>query len=233
MINLKLILDFLSDLEKNNNREWYHAHKSERELAMLEFEKLLQFLIDELSLSDRTIVGLRPKDLIFRLNRDTRFSKNLPPYKKTTFSAHISSAGRFPIPAGYFICLQPDHSFIGGGVFATQFPQATSLVRDYLVKNTAEFLTIIQAEKFVDNFEVLGIKLKNVPRGYDKEHVLADYLKHKSWDIEYHFSDKALESSDIACETMVSKFKLMQHFNDFLNQALLTFKKPEREERKK
>lgn len=232
MIDIKLILNFLNDLENNNNREWYHAHKSERDIAMLEFEKLLQFLIDELLLTDSTIIGLRPKDLIFRLNRDTRFSKNLPPYK-TTFSAHISSAGRFPIPAGYFICIQPNNSFIGGGVFATQFPQATTLVRDYLINNSTEFLNIIQAEEFTDNFEVLGSKLKNIPRGYDKEHILAEYLKHKSWDIEYYFSDKDLESSDTVCKSMVNKFKIMKPFNDFLNQALVNFKMPEPRDRKK
>ncbi|MDR0879142.1 MAG: DUF2461 domain-containing protein [Clostridioides sp.] len=232
MIDIKLILDFLNDLENNNNREWYHAHKSERNLAMLEFEKLLQFLIDELSLTDTTIIGLRPKDLIFRLNRDTRFSKNLPPYK-TAFSAHISSAGRFPIPAGYFICIQPNNSFIGGGVFATQFPQAITLVREHLINNSVKFLNIIQPKEFYGNFEVLGVKLKNVPRGYDKEHILAEYLKHKSWDIEYHFSDKELESSDIVCRTMVNKFKMMKVFNDFLNEALVEFKMPERKAQKK
>lgn len=225
MIDIKLILDFLNDLENNNNREWYHAHKPERDLAMLEFEKLLQFLIDELSLTDNTIIGLRPKDLIFRLNRDTRFSKNLPPYK-AAFSAHISSTGRFPIPAGYFICIQPGNSFIGGGVFATQFPQATSLVRDYLTTNSTKFLNIIQAKDFSDNFEVQGVKLKNVPRGYDKEHILAEYLKHKSWYIQYPFSDKDLESPDIVFRTMVKKFKTIKVFNDFLNQALVEFKKP-------
>lgn len=232
MIDIKLILNFLSDLANNNNREWYHAHKLESDQARQEFEKLLQFLIDELSLTDPAISGLRPKDLVFRLNRDMRFSKHLPPYK-TAFSAHISKAGRFPIPAGYFICLQPHHSFIGGGLFATQFPEATTMIRDYLIDNSNEFLNIIQSKDFSENFEVLGVKLKNVPKGYDKNHFLAEYLKHKSWDIEYHFSDKDLADSAIVCQTMVEKFKKMKTFNDFLNQALLEFKIPERKSRKK
>ncbi len=82
------------------------------------------------------------------MNRDTRFSKNLPPYK-TAFSAHISSAGRFPIPAGYFICIQPEKSFIGGGLFATKFPTATTLVRDYLVLHSKEFFEVINKDSFV------------------------------------------------------------------------------------
>lgn len=165
--------------------------------------------------------------MIFRLNRDTRFSKNLPPYK-TSFSAHISPAGRFPIPAGYFISIQPNNSLIGGGVFATQFPQATSLIRDYLVTNSDEFLRIINEKDFIDNFEVEGVKLKNVPRGYDKNHILGEYLKHKSWDIEYHFSNEALYSSDQAIKQMVKQFRNMKNFNDFLNAALVNFTYPEK-----
>lgn len=232
MIDIKVILDFLNDLERNNNRDWFHEHKNERQNAFSEFEKLLQILIDELSLFDDSLIGLRPKDLIFRLNRDTRFAKNLPPYK-TAFTAHISSAGRFPIPAGYFICIQPNHSFIGGGVFATQFPQATSLIRDYLVENTSEFLNIIQEREFIEYFEVIGVKLKNVPRGYDKNHILGEYLKHKSWDIEYHYSDIELLSSDSIIDDMVKQFTIMKKFNDFLNNALSDFEYPKRKVVKK
>lgn len=227
MIDIQLILDFLADLEKNNNREWYHAHKANRDRAMQEFEKMLQYLIDEISVFDDSIIDLRPKDLIFRLNRDPRFAKHLPPYK-TAVSAHISTAGRFPIPAGYFVCIQPEDTFIGGGVFATQFPQAIALVRDFLVKSPKRFLDVIEAESFAENFEVLGVKLKNVPRGYDKEHQLAEYLKHKSWDIEYHFSEQELADPDEVCRRMVEKFRLIKPFNDLLNQALIGFKRPER-----
>lgn len=225
MININTILNFLNQLNENNNRDWYHNHKKERGDALFEFERLLQLLIDNLAHIDKSIIDLKPKDLIFRLNRDTRFSKNLPPYK-ISFSAHISSAGRFPIPAGYFICIQPNNSFVGGGVFATQFPQATSLIRDHLVNHSEEFLNIIQKKEFCDNFKVLGMKLKNVPKNYDKNHDLAEYLKHKSWNIEYPLSDKELTSSDKIIFEIIDKFKIMKDFNDFLNKALVDFEMP-------
>lgn len=231
MLDLKRSLAFLTELEKNNNREWYHAHKKERDLALREFEKLLQILIDELSILDANLLYLQPKDLVFRLNRDMRFSKNQPPYK-TAFSAHISPAGRFPIPTGYFISLQPNHTIIGGGLFASQFSEATSLIRDYLDSHSKEFLALVQDEDFSKNFTVIGDKLKNVPRSYDKDHILAEYLKHKAWAIEYPLSDQQLASADKACKTIVQKFKLMKPFNDYLNRALVTFKRPEQGGRK-
>lgn len=227
MLDNKLQIEYLEMLQNNNTREWYQIHKKEKDTALNAFEELIQTLIDEISLFDSSVIGLEPKNLIFRLNRDTRFSKNLPPYKPV-FAAHISPAGRFPIPAGYFIHVEPRNMFIGGGVFASQFPEATKLVRDYLQNHTKEFLAIIQEKSFANSFIVEGEKLKNVPRGYEKTHPLAEYLKHKSWDIEYRFSDEEFFSVNECVEEMVKQFKLMKPFNDFLNTALQGFSMPER-----
>lgn len=223
----KVQLEYLELLQNNNNRDWYHAHKEEKDAAVHAFEALIQALIDEISLFDSSVAELEPKKLIFRLNRDMRFSKNLPPYKPV-FAAHISSAGRFPIPAGYFIHVEPGNVFIGGGVFATQFPEAAKLVRDYLQNHPEEFLAIIEDRSFADTFTVEGVKLKNVPRGYDKDHQLAEYFKHKSWDLEYHYNDDDFVSVDTCLKDMVHMFELMKPFNDYLNRALVDFTRPVR-----
>ena len=70
--------------------------------------------------------------------------------------------------------------------------------------------------------------LKNVPRGYDREHPMADYLKFKSWSLEYPVSNPVVEDTEQFLELAVDIFLKMKPFNDYLNQALAGFKMPER-----
>lgn len=222
-MELQKTLIFLKDLENNNSLEWMKSHREQYMEAKKEFTLFIEGLIRCIADFDPSVAYLRAEDLTYRLNRDTRFSKDKTPYH-TAFRAHISTAGKKPIPAGYYICISPSVSFLGGGVFTTQFPQATTLVRDYIIQNAEEFQRIINAQEFTANFVIEGDKLKNVPRGYDKEHPLSEYMKHKSWDIEYHISDQQLVESDILF--ISQKLQLMKPFNDFLNKALVGFVMP-------
>lgn len=224
-MNTAIMLKFLAELDANNSLEWMRCHKEQYLDAKNEFIQLIQELIFSIYEFDPSVIHLRAEDLIFRLNKDTRFSKDTTPYN-ASFRAHISSAGKKPIPAGYYISIKPSSSFLGGGVFATQFPQATTMVRDYILQNSEEFQSLIGNEDFIANFVIEGDKLKNVPRGYEKEHPLVEYIKHKSWDIEYRISDKQLAESNI--DFVVEKFRLMKPLNDFLNHALKDFQMPER-----
>ena len=226
-MNTKLILDFLKELEKNNSLEWMKSNKEKYETAKTEFENLIQLLIDKISVSDKSIENIRPKDLVFRLNRDTRFSYDKSPYNPS-FRAHISKAGRFPIPAGYFLNIKPNNIFLGGGLFVSQFPDATKKVRDEIVTESEEFKEIIDNPNFANNFTIVGEKLKNVPKEYDKEHLFAEYLKHKAWDIEYPVTDSDFENSEKFISLAVEKFIFMKPFNEFLNRPLVDFKMPER-----
>ena len=161
-----------------------------------------------------------------RLNRDTRFSHNKLPYNPS-FRAHISKNGKLPIPVGYFINIRPKNSFLGGGVFASMFTDATNCIREYIVKNEKQFVKIIETKEFNNNFVILGEKLKNVPKEYDKEHRLSEYLKHKSWYLDYKINDKVFFDNSFI-KTSLELFKYMKPFNDFLNKALKDFKFPER-----
>lgn len=120
-MNRKLILDYLSDLGKNNNRSWYHENKEQFKKANQEFEDLIQSLIFEIGKTDASILHNDPKDLTFKLVRDTRYSADKSPYNPA-FRAHISSIGKLPILVGYFISIMPNgRSFLGGGLFTGIF----------------------------------------------------------------------------------------------------------------
>lgn len=226
-MEIKNILEYLSALEINNNREWYHGNKKQYQEANQEFENLIQLLIFEIGKTDNSILHNIPKELTFKLVRDIRFSKDKSPYNPA-FRAHISSKGKLPIPVGYFIFIKPNNcSFLGGGLFADMFKHATDMIRDYIVAHGDEWNQIITTPLFTKYFSVKGEALKNVPRGYDSQHPQGEYLKNKSWYLEYPITDKQILNKDfVSFATEI--FIAMQAFNAFLNRALQNFEMPKR-----
>lgn len=106
------------------------------------------------------------------------------------------------------------------------FKEATTLVRDYIVEHSDEWQEVIKSLN--NEFIVAGSALKNVPKGYDKEHPCAQYLQYKSWYIEYPIDDALLKDPQAFLDLAIEKFKQMKRLNDFLNQALIDFQMPER-----
>jgi uncharacterized protein (TIGR02453 family) len=226
-MDTKVIFRFLKDLDKNNSLDWMKNNKKYYERAKMECENLIQELINEISSFDSSIKDLPAKDFMFRLNKDTRFSNDKSPYNPS-FRAHISKYGKLPIPVGYFINIKPGNVFLGGGLFVSMFSEATKSIRNYIVKNPNKFLEILETGTFKNNFTVDGEKLKNVPKEYDKEHKLAEYLKYKSWFIEYKIKDSVFLQPEEFIKMTVKLFEYMKPFNDYLNEALKDFKMPER-----
>ena len=227
-MNTKIILEYLSALSRNNNREWYHEHKEEFQKANAQFEDLLQALIWKIGKFDSSILHNKPKDLTFKIVRDTRFSRDKLPYNPA-FRAHISSKGKRPVPVGYYLMIKPDNqSFVGGGLFADMFKEATTMIRDYIAHNGEEWETIIQQREFATYFTVKGTALKNVPAGYEKDHPQAAYLKFKSWYLEYPIKDEELSNTEIFLTKATELFHLIKPFNDYLNNALADFEMPTR-----
>jgi uncharacterized protein (TIGR02453 family) len=225
---MKKILRYLSDLEANNNREWYHANKERYQEANAAFEHLVGRLIVSIGKVDNSVILNIPKERTFRLARDMRFGNNKPPYNPT-FRACISSAGKLPIPTGYFLSVAPgNRSFLSGGLFASMFRDATEMIRDYIVGHGGEWERIIQDTAFAERFTVKGASLKNVPRGYDETHPQAEYLKFKSWFVQHPVSDDLL-LDDTFVEQAARIFIAMKPFNDYLNAALKGFQMPARE----
>ena len=227
-MDISLILDYLTELSLNNNREWYHANKESYKRANAEFEGLLQALILEIGKFDSSIIHNAPKSLTFKIVRDTRFSHDKSPYNPA-FRAHISAKGKLPIPVGYYLMVKPgNQSFLGGGLFADMFKDATAMVRNYIAQNGGEWERIIHEPEFEKNFTVQGTALKNVPAGYEKGHPQAEYLKFKSWYLEYPIKDEELRDADAFLANAAKCFQQMKPFNYYLNHALVGFQLPER-----
>jgi uncharacterized protein (TIGR02453 family) len=226
-MDTKLILTFLSKLNKNNSLEWMKNNKQKYEQAKHEFENILFEFINQINIFDNSIKKTDPKDLLFRLNRDTRFSNDKSPYNPS-FRAHISKNGKLPVPVGYYISIKPGNIFLGGGLFTSMFADATKSMREYIIKNGKQFENIIEKEYFKNNFIIEGEKLKNVPKEYDKDYKFSEYLKNKSWYIEYHIDDSLFLKPETFISKSVEIFKNIKPFNDYINKALKYFKMPER-----
>lgn len=228
MMNTTLILDYLNALRMNNNREWYHANKDDFKTASAAFEEFLQSLLLEIGKFDGSILHNNPKDLTFKIVRDTRFSHDKSPYNPA-FRAHISSKGKLPVPVGYYLMIKPENqSFLGGGLFADMFKDATAMIRDYICQNGEEWENLIHRQEFEKYFTVKGTALKKVPAGYEKTHPQAEYLKFKSWYLEYPLSDEEIRDEKTFLAKAAELFRIMKPFNDYLNKALMDFQMPAR-----
>ena len=108
------------------------------------------------------------------------------------------------------------------------FKDATTMIREYIVQNGGEWERIIHEPEFERYFTVQGTVLKNVPAGYEKEHPQAEYLKYKSWNLEYPLKDEEFDDPETFPVKAAEIFRIMKPFNDYLNKALADFQMPAR-----
>ena len=213
----KISVEFLKDLEKNNNREWFQANKSRFEAAKSEFLVLVSGLIGEMNNIDPEIGPVNPKDTVFRIYRDVRFSKNKSPYKNN-MGTHLIKGGKKSGNAGYYFHLEPGASFAGGGIWQPM-PDKLKIIRNEIYDNIDEFKSIIGDKNFKTTFgEISGDRLKTPPKGFPKDFPDIDLLKFKSFTVFKNIPDNMLLSKNLTSE-ISAIFKQMYPFNRFINFA--------------
>lgn len=212
-------LDFLKDLVENNNRDWFLEHKNVYEQAR---ENVIEFageLLRELSKTDPLVnAATDPKKCVMRIYRDVRFSKDKTPYKNNFGINFKTGAGNAEL--GYYLHIQPEKSFVGGGYW---MPQAEHLkaIRQEIDYNGADLNAIVSEASFIDDFSAFDQQeqLKNNPKGYEADHPYLNLLKLKSFAAVHSLSDKELTEKS-AVEKAVKYLEKIHPLNNFLNQAL-------------
>ena len=213
-------LHFLEELKTNNHRDWFLTHKKEYEAAKSEFSKFVAALISGHGSKDPSIAHLTPKDCLFRINRDVRFSKDKSPYK-TNFGASINAGGKKSTLAGYYFHLEAGGSFVGGGIY---MPDSSSLakVRQEIDYNWEEFEKILQNSNFKKTYTDLDqsneFKLQRIPKGYENENPASEYLKLKSYIALKNLTDEQVLDQDLFTNTLKS-FEALQTLLEFLNRS--------------
>lgn len=219
MQNTHLILSFLSELKEHNQKEWMDAHKQQYQQARQAFIALVGQLLEGLKSHDPSLEGIQPKDCIFRINRDIRFSKDKTPYK-IWMSAVMAEGGKKTLEAIYYLHLQPgDESMVAGGIYEPLGEQLRK-IRQEVDYNAAELKEIVYHPDFLKYFgEIQGDKLSRAPKGYPADHPNIEFLKLKSYLAIRKFSDAEVLQDDFV-EEVLKTFRAVQPFNEYLNVAV-------------
>ena len=171
------LFDFLTDLKHNNNREWFQANK-ERYRAEVQ-EPLLGFIsafagpLGEIS--PHFVADPRPSGgSMFRIYRDVRFSRDKSPYKVHAAAQFRHRDGRDVHAPGFYLHLEPDNVFMGGGLWHPPGPTLAA-VRSAIVDDPNGW------RRATKGLNMGGESLKRAPRGFDSDHPLVDDLKRKDF----------------------------------------------------
>lgn len=212
-------LKFLKDLAKNNNRDWFTENKEKYVAANENAVNFVENLIEKLAEFDEEIGKLDAKKSLFRIYRDTRFSKDKTPYK-TNIGASLGM-GKGNRVSGYYLHIEPGKSFLAGGVYQ---PESSVLkqIRKEISMNGKDFLKILEQDDFRHHFRGLSVenKLQKVPQGFEKDDAMAEYLKLKSFVVIHPISDLDLTDEN-ATENFAKIYKSIKPLNDFLSAPFL------------
>lgn len=215
----KHVFQFLQELTTNNNREWFQANKKAYEQSKSAIEVFIKELITGVQSFDDSLAGITPKDCMFRINRDVRFSNDKSPYK-TNIGGFIAKGGRNAMNAGYYLHIEPGKSFLGGGIY---MPPADKLkmIRNEIYFNAPTFKKIITDTTFKKYFTEIwdDAKLKNAPKDFPKDFVDIDLLKFKNYTIIHPLKDEQIIQADFY-QYVLDVFKAMFPLNRFLNHAI-------------
>ena len=211
-------LNFLSTLEINNNREWFNENKPLYLEAKANFENVVNEIIAEVAEFDESVERLEAKNCIFRIYKDTRFSKDKTPYKTNIGASLVEKGPKTLNHAGYYIHLENEKSFLAGGVYMTE-PKNLKAIREAISSDGETFLKILNKKTFKDVLELQGTKLVKVPQGFDKENPMGDYLKFKQFTVFHSLSDEEVLDKNFVKNT-VKVLKEIYPFNRFLNEAI-------------
>jgi len=212
-------LDFLVALKENNNRDWFQANKSWYKEAKKDFTGFIDLLSAEIRKFDPDIGQTDPREAMFRIYRDVRFSKDKSPYK-TNLGAYIVPGGKKSGLAGYYFHIEPGDCFLAGGIYMP-LPDILKKVRKEIYENSEEFLSIIENKKFSDYFGMIrGERLVNPPAGYPKDFENIELLKYKSYTVIRQILQENLSESSLL-EEVSNGFRIMYPFNRFINYAIV------------
>ena len=208
---------FLTELEKNNNKAWFEKNKARYEKdvkePMLAFIEDFGFFLN--SISPHFVSDPRPSGgSMFRIYRDTRFSKDKSPYK-TWLAAkfnHIKESNDVHAP-GFYLHIQTNDSLGGGGLWHPS-PQDLEKVRDAIANKKADWKKVKDT-----GIKIEGEKLKKPPRGFDENHEFIEDLKQKDLYAGLPFTQKEVTSPDFM-ERYLQACKKVSPLIQFLTKSL-------------
>ena len=213
------VLEFLTQLKLNNNREWFQDNKKWYDDSKKEVENFVSGIITTISALDPALQTPPMKDCMFRIFRDVRFGADKSPYK-TNFGAFIAHGGRKSSYPGYYFHFEPGESMLAGGVYQPQ-PDTLKLLRNEVYFHSSELISILEKPSFKNHFNQLGDfdKMKKAPKDFPAEFPDIDLLKYRSYIVSENIPDKVV-TSDNYKKQVLEMVRELQPFMAFLNRAI-------------
>jgi len=211
-------LQFYMELAANNHKDWFDLNRKRYEQSVkVPFQKFTQHLITEIAKSDEAFKELEPKDCIFRINRDIRFSKDKTPYKLMSSAVVAAGGKKSRAINGIYFELGPEHVRAYGGIYEID-KNDLEAVREGISNNLSEFQKLISDKKFVETFgEIRGEKNKVLPNHLRQAAEKEPLLFNKQW---YFFAEFPAETAlkPNLDEILLKCYQTSKPLQDFLNQ---------------
>ena len=218
-MTMNIIISFLRQLEANNNKPWFDAHKGEYLEARAHFNAIVEKLLQGISDFDPTVRGIGIKESTYRIHKDMRFSKDGLPYK-THFGAFICRGGKKSGYSGYYFHIgtgsgeeYPRRSFLAVGNYYME-PKVLKILREDIELGGGDFDSIIKGlhpSLSLDQDQ----KLKRAPLGFDSEGPYIEYVKLKNFCLSGVYDDTNLDVDE-----SLKVFKSAKPFLDYINRAI-------------
>lgn len=194
---------FLADIEKNNDRDWFKANQERYEHHVR--EPALDFITDFThklaQLSPHMVADPRKVGgSLFRIHRDTRFSKDKTPYKTNTgihFRHEMAKDAHTP---GFYLHIARQGSFAGVGIWRPP-SDAVAQIRAHIDADPKAWQRAAHSKSFSSAFTLDDESLVRPPKGFEKDHPLIDDLKRKSFIGSTNLTQKQIKS-----ETLLDDF---------------------------
>ena len=218
---MERVINYLNNLNNNNNKEWFENNKREYIEARDLFNQFTEELIKGISEFDPSVKNLSVKDCTYRIYRDVRFSKDKTPYKNH-MGAFISKGGKNGGHSGYYFHIEARGAdYIGGHILSTGIyrpaPKILKSIREEIMLNGEQFLESVSVAK---GFNLdSGDSLKRVPAGFPAESKFADFFKLKNYFL-VQYVDNSFILSDKLLENTIREYKKTHVFNNLLNLSV-------------
>jgi uncharacterized protein (TIGR02453 family) len=213
------LVAFLSELSQHNQKPWFEEHRALYEALRNDWLAFVGRVIAGAAEFDPSVAIVSPKDAMFRINRDIRFSPDKRPYK-TTFSAAICPQGRTSgLPAYYFQVNEAGGLLIAGGVHMPARP-ILDQIRQHIADHPERLAAALADPDFVAVFgDIEGERLKRPPQGYDAQTPGIEFIKLKSFTAGVEPEGWLARADDLDGE-IVAAFRALFPLIRWLREAL-------------
>lgn len=214
----KSTLSFLKNLSLNNNRDWFNRHKEEYMKANSNLIACVEDLMKLMNQHD-VLENESAKKSLYRIYKDTRFSKDKTPYNcRLAFGFQRASKLR---RGGYYVHLAPGKSFMACGFFSPN-PSDLKRVRQDIDYNYKDWDKLLKLKKIKAVFGGLsGDTVLTTPRGFPADHPAIHLLRHKQFILQVTFTDQEVCSEKFIA-LINNNFKSARPFLDYMTQVLTT-----------